>query len=212
MRDKPSPLHILLRYFSPLRNPCPLHSPLSSDDGRFLATSPGVVRQFETLKEEGPLGPLVQPNTALAWAVAAGLLAVGIVTADLAYNLTARLQFRTTNGEWRTAAEQPYPEERRGEPYPVDGSRCATRFLRLLVDNDKPLAETVRVLITYRSLRDAATYTVLDERWSLGAQEERTFEFEIPETAFGDSTVPSEVPVTARVDDLYLWTCVEKGV
>lgn len=158
----------------------------------------------------------MQPRTALVAAIISGLAAAGLVAADVAWSLEARLD-TFSEGTWTTVASRPGDEVYR-ETLPR-GPGCAERELRLVVHNDKPFGDSVHVLITFHNESSGRTATVLDETWHLERFGSRTYEFTVPSAAFPppDNTTRREkfiggVGVEARVDDLWLSTCVQKEV
>lgn len=148
----------------------------------------------------------MQPRTALAVAVATGLLAVGLVAADLQLGLEAQLQSRDGSG-WRTVSRAG------GDPdsyaYPM---QCAGQDLRLVVHNGRLLSTSQRVVVTYYGGASGGPQTLLDETWDLKAGERRTAELRVPDSAFASATDHRPgASLDARVGDLALGTCVEEG-
>lgn len=148
----------------------------------------------------------MEPKTALALALLAGLLAVGLVAADTVWSLRPSLE-ALEDGEWTPVAGRSVEFGPR-EP----GFGCAAPTLRLVVDNDKPFPDTVDVLVSYTGANQTNSGTLLDEPWSLAAFELRTYEFTLPGEAFegrsdGDQFGPTP-HVTATVDGEWLSTCV----
>ncbi len=151
---------------------------------------------------------IVQPKVALVVAVCLATAAVALVALDLAYTLQARIE-TGADGNWVTVADD---KGRFYEPFPARGD-CPDQPLRLVVDNDKPLSATVLVSLSYTD-RMGGGHSLLHEEVSLGRFEVRTFNFDVPPSAFEEPTEdprfgPGSVFVTAVVEDLYLSTCVE---
>ena len=157
----------------------------------------------------------MEPRTALVLALVAGGLAVGLVVADLNFTLTARLETKESGGGWRLVQRVPQSEE---YPRYVSGlEECAGRELRLVVENDKPLPDEVRIIIFVTNGTGRQT-TVLDDSWNLQEFEDRAYEFTVPEEALVGAQDGSSSPqkpgqdgranVSVTVGDLNLWSCV----
>lgn len=149
----------------------------------------------------------VQQRLALVLSVATGGLAIAAVAVDLAYGLEASLETRDGDG-WRTVsatADQSYASS----PF---AASCASTDLRLVVHNDRLVASSVDVLVSYYDNR-GGDVVVLRETWSLERGETRVHGFTVPASAFdGQSgTVKPMVSVNAQVDDQYLGTCVQEA-
>lgn len=148
----------------------------------------------------------VEPKSALIAALVAGSLAVAIVAADTAWSLRASLE-AMEDGAWTPVAGRSADFGPMGP-----GFDCVAPALRLVVDNDKPFPDTVDVHVSYTGANQTSSGTLLDEAWSLGAFELRTYEFTLPGEAFegrsdGDQFEPTPF-VTATVGDEWLSTCV----
>lgn len=149
----------------------------------------------------------MQPAVALGVAVGCAAAAVAIVSVDLVYTLTAYLDSRN-DGSWTNVARAPY-DDAFGRAHQGDGFGCALQTMRLRVENYKPLPDSVRVEITYSSMRLNAPGTVLRETWDLEAFENREYEFRVPDSAFTSSGEGDPfVSVNIRVGELFLNSCV----
>lgn len=151
----------------------------------------------------------MQPRLALVLSVVTGGLAIAAVSLDLAYGLEARLDTRDGDG-WRTVsatADQSYPES---TPF---GPSCAGPELRLVVHNDRLIATSVKVFVSYYDSSDGRDVVVLRETWSLDRGETRMHGFTVPASAFDGrvETVKPIVSVNAQVEGLYLGTCVQEA-
>lgn len=138
---------------------------------------------------------------ALTLALVSGALAVGIVAVDLAFGLHAELRDAAT-----------------GKVVSSDSTRspatgCAGPDLTLVVDNDWIWGAKVPVSISYYDYAEARTVTVLDETWHLGAGDQRSYDFTLPDAAFEQDTVDGLRKVgqyvDVQVDGRYLNACVE---
>ncbi len=134
---------------------------------------------------------------------------MALVGLDLAYSLEVRLEVQE-NGGWVTVSGDKarfyYPEP--GQP------ACPSEPLRLTLDNNKPIGETVRVVITYQE-RSGVTRVHTDETVSLGRFEVVRIPIEVPAEAFvplaDDSRPsPSNVYVTAQAGSHWTSTCLEE--
>lgn len=144
----------------------------------------------------------------MAVGLVAGALAVGLVAADTVWSLRATLE-SMQDGEWTPVAGRSVESFPKGP-----GSGCVDPTLRLVVDNDKPFSERVDIVVSYSGANQTNSGTLLDESWSLGAFELRTYEFTLPAEAFegrsdGDQFEPAPF-VTATVGDEWLSTCVRE--
>lgn len=154
------------------------------------------------------------PRTALLMALLAGGIAIAIVSVDLAFTLTARLEAKNANGDWVLVAQTPEPDSGRydGRPFPEPGG-CAGPDLRLVVDNDKPFPDRVSVRISYQDPANQRTRTFYTGEWALQAFETRSHEFTVPSDAFPPPDTNNPRPsayVNLYVGDLFLSTCVTR--
>ncbi len=150
----------------------------------------------------------MQPRLALVLSVATGGLAIAAVAVDLAYGLEASLDTRDGDG-WRTVsatADQSYSSSR---PF---GPSCSLPDLRLVVHNDRLVASSVDVFVSYYD-NNGGDVVILRDTWSLERGETRIHEFTVPASAFEGrlDAVKPMVSVNAQVDDLYLGTCVQEA-
>lgn len=148
----------------------------------------------------------VQPRLALGLALGSAALAISAVTVDLAYELEAFLDTQDEGG-WRTVATSD-PEA----PSRIFDPGCGSQTFRLRVHNDRLVASTVEVHISY-SGPSAGQTTILHDTWRLGRGETRTYEFSVPDSAFEQAPdgYKPYVGVNAQVGDLYLGACVEEA-
>lgn len=156
----------------------------------------------------------MEPRTALTVALVAAGLAVGLVSADLYYSLTATLETRQ-DGSWEAVSK-----DRMRYIEPPSPTGCATPEMRLVVHNHVPFGQEVTVELTYWNRSAQRTEVVLRDTWEMDAGEKRDHAFTIPEAAFEDPEDSQgenrsrladgrEVHVNARVgDDTWLSACV----
>ncbi len=153
----------------------------------------------------------MEGRTALIAAIVSGLLAVGIVAADIQFNLEAEFQVMA-DGEWVGG----HDNERLREPY--FGAGCSDGDLRLWVHNGQLTKTTVDVQITYYTLA-GETVVELDDTWTLARGETRTHEFSIPASAYETLDNETEAPhgahrtvsVNGFVEDIYLHACAKEA-
>lgn len=143
----------------------------------------------------------MQPRTALAVALAAAAVAVGIVAADTVYGLDLSVQSDDA-GEWVTVWTDPDARPDRGYAYPVMYGDCGGPRFRVVADNDKPLPERVDVKVTYYDNVTKRTTTLLEERLALGTFEVKTLEFTVPDTA-GPRGLDPYAPKEAWMQSVY---------
>lgn len=154
-------------------------------------------------------------RTAVVLAVASAGLAVLLVSLDLAWNVTARVDDRD-NGGWRTITESG------GEGFDIyrgpmmDG--CIDGEARLVVDNGLPWRRSFDVTIAYWNATGFQTITYLEETWDMPRFSEREHVFTLPPDAFyvppadGVDRPPGKLragDLSVTVGDLFLSACLE---
>lgn len=150
------------------------------------------------------------PRTALLVALATGGLAVAVVAVDLAYALEVRLDVREGGG-WRTVTRAvdgapAYPD------HPRLVEQCVANDLRLVVHNDSPLPDEVRVNMDWTAHKGGiptVSNRLLLETWSVAPFELRVREFRLPPEAFAGE--PDRVDLLASVGRAFLSLCVAEG-
>lgn len=151
----------------------------------------------------------MESRTALGVALVSASLAVALVSVDLAWNFSARLEVDRA-GDWVTAAEAG-GRGFYGPSYPYPG--CVSGDLRLVVENTRPLGTDVDVTITYYDVGTRSEETFLRDTWRLDRFTTRTLVFTLPEDAYGTGDGKDGLfgpgTVTVRVDDLWLSACLE---
>ncbi|MBW3583203.1 MAG: hypothetical protein KY455_08915 [Euryarchaeota archaeon] len=160
----------------------------------------------------------MQPRTALTLALVAGGLAVGLVAADLAWTLTAQVDGRTETG-WQTVTRSDDRSVYEHGPRPVvEECLVVDRDARLVVDNDKPLPDTVEVFVGFYNQTSDRQERILEATWSLSAFEVREVVFRVPSAAIpSDDRADDQPPygktghLEVRVGDHYVTACVEEG-
>lgn len=157
----------------------------------------------------------MRANTALAVALVAMLLAIGLVAVDTVYSLEVRLESQQ-DGEWVTVAESPYRDAFGPPAY----FGCAGRNLRLVVDNQRPWDANVRVTAWFYNQSAARDEFVVREQWSLASFSSREYAFTVPLAAFAETNETAEPKPAPRgstdvqvvVGDLDpIYACINRG-
>lgn len=148
-------------------------------------------------------------------ALAAGAIAIAIVSVDLAFTFSARLEARDASGQWVLVSQAPEPVSGRyeGRPFPRGPGDCPGRDMRLVVENTRPFSDRVDVLISYEDPGTGRTRTFFTGDWALKAFETRTQEFRVPDEAFPAPTPNNSRPaaqINLSVGDLSLFSCVDR--
>lgn len=160
----------------------------------------------------------MQPRTALTLALVAGGLAIGLIAADLAWTLTARVDGRTESG-WQTVTRSDHRSDFEYHPRPVtEACLVANSDARLVIDNDKPLPDTVRILVDFYNQTAGRQERILEATWSLSAFEVREVVFPVPAAAVPADDRAEEQPpfgktghIEVLVDDRFVTACVEEA-
>lgn len=148
---------------------------------------------------------------ALGLAVLCGAAAVALVALDMAFSLRAELQSKE-GADFVTLARS---DDRGGFRSSPGGLECASREIRLVVDNQRLWSGTVDVTVTVDNYT-GSPQRLLDESWSLGRGETRSASFTVPAAIFSPQSsqpvaVKPMVQLTAQVGDLFLSTCVREA-
>lgn len=150
----------------------------------------------------------MEGRTALGLAIACGVLAVTMVSLDLAWNLSADVDSRI-DGQWVTMA-------RAGDDSWYDrpfygGPECTSPEVRLVVNNDGPFARTVDVWAYYSVSGKSGTETLLRETWDIERFSQQSRELVVPAEAY-TPTDPDQPfyagQVTFVIGDWHLGVCV----
>lgn len=153
----------------------------------------------------------MQPRLALVLALVSVVLAVAVVSVDLAYTLEVRLESRDASGTWRVLAVDPYDPGASERTIP-----CGGPDLRVVADNHRPISGTVDLVISYTNATGSA-HTVAREHRSLAAFTAWSYDWTIPASAFQSPATSPEPTRPAKsfanavvaVDHHQLMSCVQ---